>query len=117
MPDVDHPTTESDGERVVQPPAQLRSRYADHQLLGPLVVEYVAALPEILAQITSAFEANEFAELKRLCHRLCGEAATFGFEPLALAARRLEVATAHSDLEDLRDAQSSLMDCSRRIAV
>ena len=117
MPDVDPPTTKSERERADPLPAQLRSIYADHQLLGPLVVEYVAALPEILAQITSAFESNEFVELKRLCHRLCGEAATFGFEQLALAARRLEIATAHSDLEDLRDAQSYLMDCGRRIAV
>jgi len=81
------------------------------------IFKKLQSLPEILAQITSAFESNEFVELKRLCHRLCGEAATFGFEQLALAARRLEIATAHSDLEDLRDAQSYLMDCGRRIAV
>ena len=115
MPDVEAPTNES--ERVVQPPAKLRSRYAEHPLLGPLVVKYVSALPEILAQVTCAFEANDFAALKRLCHRLCGEAATFGFEELALAARRLEQASAHSDREDLRDAQLYLNDCGRRIAV
>ena len=115
MSGVDPPTLES--ERVGHYPEQLRSRYADHQLLGPLVVDYVTALPEILAQVTFAFEANEFVELKRLCHRLCGEAATFGFDELALAARQLEIATTNCDLNDLRSAQTSLMACARRIAV
>ena len=109
------PKTES--ETVGRAPEQLRSRYADHQVLGPIVAEYVTALPEILAKVTGTFEADDVAELKRLCHKLCGEAATFGFEELALAARGLEIASGNSDREGMRRAHLSLMDCAQRIAV
>ena len=73
---------------------KIRSRYAGHELLGPLVETYVQELPAAIAELAAAMVGSDRGEVERLSHRLSGDAATYGFDELAKAAKRLEQASA-----------------------
>jgi len=88
-----------------------RSRYASHDLLGPLVESYIQGLPTALGALEQAVRAGEDRQILRLSHRLSGDAATYGFAALADLAREVELAKP----QDRRDAMRQLKDLSRRI--
>ena len=88
-----------------------RSRYALHTLLGPLVESYIKGLPAALGALDQAVRAGEESDILRLSHRLCGDAATYGFAPLADLAREVELAKP----QDRGEAMRQLNELSRRI--
>ena len=89
--------------------AVIRSRFADDGLLAPLVQSYLVALPEIIGAITGAYEAADFDHLRRLSHRLCGEAAVYGFDALGKSAHDLEEAAAKQIPRALAPAYEALI--------
>ena len=88
-----------------------RSRYALHDLLGPLVDSYTKGLPAALGALEQAIRAGEERHISRLSHRLSGDAATYGFAALADLARDVELAKP----QDRGEAMRQLRELSRRI--
>ena len=88
----------------VQPPAPVETvdRHAlatrlglDDALLGELLALFAAGLPEIVAQLRAAIEAQDAERIRRLCHKLRGEASTFGFDAFTRFLQALEEAARH----------------------
>jgi len=86
----------------------------DDALLSELLALFASGLPELLAQLKSAIHEQDMARIRRLAHKLRGEASTFGFDSftrflqsLEEAAReeaQLESALLIADLEQQSDA-------------
>jgi signal transduction histidine kinase/CheY-like chemotaxis protein len=56
----------------------------------PLLRDYVRRMPETVDQMRAALRADDLDELARICHRLKGTAASFGFPRLGEVARICE---------------------------
>jgi len=86
----------------------------DDALLGELLALFAAGLPEMLAQLKCALHEQDITRIRRLAHKLRGEASTFGFDAftrflqaLEASARdeaQLESAALTSELEQQSDA-------------
>lgn len=75
-------------------PRPIYSKYADDDVIGPLLKEFVADLPAQLAELYAAAAQQDDRRLTNLLsHRLKGDAATYGYPELAHAAHELEQAT------------------------
>ncbi len=99
------------------------SSFATEAIYAPLLVEFVAELPMLVAEIESAVEQGNADEARRLAHRLKGAAATYGFPELASVAGALECAvrgaksvSGEPDLALLGDQARTLCRLARRVA-
>ena len=62
----------------------------DDALLDELLALFAAGLPELLAQLKSAIADQDRTRLRRLAHKLRGEASTFGFDAFTRFLQSLE---------------------------
>lgn len=74
-------------------PLPIVSRFATDPVLGPILREFVTALPTQLSDIVDAAHLLDQGRVKYLSHRLKGDAATYGFPELAHVAHELEQLT------------------------
>lgn len=88
------------------------SKFANDPVLGPLLKEFLIDLPTQLDEIFAAIHAHDFSEVIRLCHRLKGDAATYGFPELALVAHEGEQTSMRSSADP-----GSLMHISAELQV
>ncbi|MCC2674187.1 MAG: arcB 7 [Ramlibacter sp.] len=79
------------------PEGPIRSRFASHAKLVPIVRKFAARLDEQLAQARAALGAGDLAEVERLAHWLAGAAGTVGYDAFTAPARELEAAAKDSD--------------------
>jgi HPt (histidine-containing phosphotransfer) domain-containing protein len=90
--------------------APIYSALANDRDLADLVELFVDDLPARVAQLRSLFDAANHSELERIAHQLKGAAGSYGFDPLALAAARLERALAeHRSSEEVAAALGELL--------
>ena len=94
----------------------LVSRFADDPMLGDLVEEFVDHLPARLAELEAAAAEADLQRLAVLTHQLKGSAGTHGFDPLSVAARRLETDAKESARpEDIGQSVRDLIELCRRV--
>ncbi|MDB5751973.1 MAG: arcB 7 [Ramlibacter sp.] len=75
----------------------VRSRFADHPRLAPIVRKFAARLDEQLEHMTRALAAPDWEEVERLAHWLAGAAGTVGYDAFTEPARELEAAAKCGD--------------------
>ena len=75
----------------------VRSRFADHPKLSPIVRKFAARLQQQLGQATEALAAGDLAEVERLAHWLAGAAGSVGYDAFTEPARELEAAAKAGD--------------------
>jgi PAS domain S-box-containing protein len=75
----------------------IRSRFAGHPRLVPIVRKFAARLREQLENTQLAAEAGDLAEVARLAHWLAGAAGTVGYDAFTRPARELEAAAKAGD--------------------
>ncbi|MDB5859039.1 MAG: arcB 7 [Ramlibacter sp.] len=75
----------------------VRSRFAEHPKLAPIVRKFAARLQDQLGHATDAVAAGNFEEVERLAHWLAGAAGTVGYDAFTKPARELEAAAKGSD--------------------
>lgn len=71
----------------------LISPFSENEILAPLVHDFVASLPADVQALTEAIQSNETHVVQRLCHRLRGTAATYGYPSFANISAELESIT------------------------
>jgi PAS domain S-box-containing protein len=82
---------------------ELRSDLTDDPVVGPVISQFVQALPERIAELTKLLNEHQFTELARFAHQIKGAAGGFGFPSITEAAGELEQsAKAADDLDDLK---------------
>lgn len=81
------------------------SRFAKDKLLGSLLRDFAQDLGGELADLAAATGRGDWAEARRIGHKLKGEAATFGYPDLATLAGKVETVAAGqtADKGDLSD--------------
>ncbi|WP_313382868.1 response regulator [Pantoea sp.] len=62
----------------------------DDALLSELLALFAEGLPEMLAQLKSALHEQDMTRIRRLAHKLRGEASTFGFDAFTRYLQALE---------------------------
>ncbi|WP_277269678.1 Hpt domain-containing protein, partial [Pantoea septica] len=62
----------------------------DDALLSELLALFAAGLPEMIAQLKSALCEQDMTRIRRLAHKLRGEASTFGFDAFTRYLQALE---------------------------
>lgn len=77
----------------------VRSRFANHPRLAPIVRKFAARLDEQLAHAVQALRAQDWAEVERLAHWLAGAAGTVGYDAFTEPARELEAAAKAGDAQ------------------
>ena len=70
----------------------LISSYADDPEMGELIAGFVTNMPERIKTIQNAAHQPDLQALQRLTHQLKGAAGGYGFQPVTMAAARLEQA-------------------------
>lgn len=70
----------------------------DDALLSELLALFASGLPELLAQLKSAISEQDMARIRRLAHKLRGEASTFGFDGFTRFLQSLEEAAREEGL-------------------
>jgi HPt (histidine-containing phosphotransfer) domain-containing protein len=80
--------------------APIASRYAGDPVVGGLVAEFLHDLPLQLGELELAIRGEDASRVYRLAHRLCGDAATYGYPALAHLANELEIASAPDQSHD-----------------
>ncbi len=83
-----------------------------------LVVLFVEEMPGRTASLTESLKENDWSALRRIAHQLKGAAGGYGFDPITLAAGKLELAIRQSlPEEEIRaDAERLIELCSRATA-
>ena len=95
----------------------LVSRFAGDPMLGELVEAFVEAIPERVRDLQAALEASDLDRLAVLTHQLKGSAGTHGFEPLSVAAKRLEQdAKADAGFDNLQRSMDDLAALCGRVS-
>ena len=101
-------TPEPSTNGVIEWEVARRNTANDEALLQDLVQIFVAESPRMLADIRRAIEATDVNLLRRAAHTLKGSAATFGAQPVADAALRLEMMGREGDFTLAAPALQSL---------
>jgi signal transduction histidine kinase/CheY-like chemotaxis protein/HPt (histidine-containing phosphotransfer) domain-containing protein len=86
------------GDLQEEPVGAVRSRFADHPRLAPIVRKFASRLHEQLAHIGEAVAAGDMAEINRLAHWLSGAAGTVGYDAFTEPSRDLEAASESGDV-------------------
>ncbi|MCB9855393.1 MAG: response regulator [Phycisphaerales bacterium] len=68
----------------------LLSSFVDDRSMIPHIEEFVQNLPTRIRKIETAFTEDDRAALQSACRNLKGDAGTFGFEPISIAAASVE---------------------------
>ncbi|MBI5760390.1 MAG: response regulator [Planctomycetales bacterium] len=96
----------------------LRSHFADDPVIGAIVGDFVAGIPEKLDEIKLAFQASDSMRLRFVVHQLKGAAGGYGFPEISDAARTLELLIDSSAApHELQIAINSLIDLCERAAL
>ncbi|MGC3966992.1 MAG: Hpt domain-containing protein [Pirellulales bacterium] len=83
-----------------------------------IVELFVAEVPDRVASLTDAFDANRWADLRRIAHQLKGAAGGYGYPDLTTAASQLEFAIdASHPVEQIKEQLDGLIELAGRIAV
>jgi HPt (histidine-containing phosphotransfer) domain-containing protein len=94
----------------------LYSRLSANEGLADLIELFVDELPERFARLRAHFDAGNWSELERFAHQIKGAAGSYGFDPLAPAAARLERAAAkHDPCEQIATALEELAALCQRV--
>jgi PAS domain S-box-containing protein len=75
----------------------IRSRFAGHPRLVPIVRKFAARLQEQVASARQAADAGDLEEVARLAHWLAGAAGTVGYDAFTRPAREMEAAAKAGD--------------------
>ena len=82
---------------VPQAEGPIRSRFASHARLVPIVRKFAGRLQQQLERARRALEQGDLAEVERLAHWLAGAAGTVGYDAFTEPARELEAAAKARD--------------------
>ncbi len=99
------------------PPDPIISELSGDADLIDIIEEFVAELPRRLDAMISAYEGENFAELRQLAHQLKGAAGGYGFPMITRSAYELERIAdrdAPASPEDFRRELDSLTDLCNR---
>ena len=85
----------------------------------PIIEEFVVELSERIVSLRQTFESGQVEGLQRLAHQLKGAGSGYGYEPITLAAAKLESAIKVStgDLESVRGQFEELIELCQRAKV
>lgn len=94
---------------------QVYSNLADDPDLADQVDRFVASLPRILTTLREYADLRDWSVLKRAAHRLAGSSGCYGFDEVAVQARRLEAACRQGRPEQVVPATFAELErlCSR----
>jgi HPt (histidine-containing phosphotransfer) domain-containing protein len=96
----------------------LRSHFADDPVIGAIVGDFVAGIPEKVDEIKLAFQALDSMRLRFVVHQLKGAAGGYGFPEISDAARTLELLIdSGAAPHELQIAICSLTDLCERAAL
>lgn len=99
-----------------QSAAPIYSPLAEDPELSDLVAMFVEEMPERLAQLTRARDANNWAEVSLVAHQLKGASGSYGFHLLTTVAGNLETAIVRrQSAEEILRAISELVETGQRI--
>ena len=95
--------------------APLRSAMADDPYFADLLRQFVAQLPQRVAEMESALQNQRWDDLQRFTHQMKGAGGGYGFIPLSAAAALAEqLLIQKASPEDIRLATQSLTNLCRR---
>lgn len=80
----------------------IHSRLAAHPRLHKLAIKFVDQWPQKFAEMRSAYDAGDLAELARLAHGLKGIGSSVGFDALFEPAKALDAAAKARDAAQAR---------------
>ncbi|UCH17095.1 MAG: Hpt domain-containing protein [Burkholderiales bacterium] len=75
----------------------IHSRLAAHPRLHRLAIRFVEQWPQRFAEMRSAYDAGDLAELARLAHGLMANGSSVGFDALSEPAKALDAAAQARD--------------------
>ncbi|WP_315312061.1 response regulator [Pantoea vagans] len=80
----------------------------DDALLSELLNLFASSLPDVISQLKNALSDQDPERIRRLAHKIRGEAATFGFNELVRFLQEMEDAARQGVLPDIGASQSAL---------
>jgi len=68
----------------------IRTQFLDKPIVCRVLPEFIAGLPEQVAQINNSLEQRDLASLRRMVHQLRGSGGAYGFPDITLLATAAE---------------------------
>lgn len=75
--------------------SSIYSGLSSDPMLADLVAEFAASMPVRVARLRRLLADQDWTALRRTAHQLKGAAGSYGFEPIAQVAARLEQEVSH----------------------
>ena len=82
----------------------------DEQLIARLLIQFQQESKQLPEQLQALLEQQDTSGAARLVHTLKGHAGTFGAQPLAQSAKRVELAIREENFTELKSLQSELFE-------
>lgn len=96
----------------------IRSSFADEPEMADLIALFVDDVPEKIARLQQAIEAEDIQAVRTFAHQLKGAAGGYGFETLTPVALELEqTAAAASNISDTMPQANVLISHLRALSV
>ena len=94
----------------------IRTQFLDKPVVCRVLPEFIAGLPEQVAQINNSLEQRDLVSLRRMVHQLRGSGGAYGFPDITLLATAAELSIDKKDsLDGICTRVEELVNLVRRV--